>query len=98
MSIFGLTMRAGLAVAVVLPALVASVPAKASNSTGALIGGLVAGALVGSAVTAATQPKTYYYAPPPPPPPGYYPPPPRPVYGPGYCGAPPYPPCRTPVY
>lgn len=92
-------MRAALAVAVALPLLAVSPPAQASNSTGALIGGLVAGALVGSVVTSAVnQPKTYYYAPPPPPPPAYYPPPPRPVYGPGYCGAPPYPPCRTPVY
>ncbi|RTL99030.1 hypothetical protein [Ancylobacter sp. FA202] len=93
-------MRAALAVAIALPLLAVSPPAQASNSTGALIGGLVAGALVGSVVTSAVnQPKTYYYAPPPPPPPAYYPPPPpRPVYGPGYCGAPPYPPCRTPVY
>jgi len=96
----GWMIRATLALAVALPLLAVSPPAHAGNSTGALIGGLVAGALVGSAVTAAVnQPKTYYYAPPPPPPPAYYPPPPpRPVYGPGYCGAPPYPPCRTPVY
>ncbi|WP_371348270.1 hypothetical protein [Ancylobacter sp. IITR112] len=95
----GWVIRVTLALAVALPLLAASRPAQASNSTGALIGGLVAGALIGSAVTAAAnQPKTYYYAPPPPPPPAYYPPPPRPVYGPGYCGAPPYPPCRTPVY
>lgn len=101
MSLFRTPLRLTLAVAIALPALVAAgQPVQAGNSTGALIGGLVAGALVGSAITAATQPKTYYYAPPPPPPPAYYPPPPppRPVYGPGYCGAPPYPPCRTPVY
>ena len=99
-TVLGWTMRAALALAVALPLLAVSPPAQASNSTGALIGGLVAGALVGSVVTSAVnQPKTYYYAPPPPPPPAYYPPPPpRPVYGPGYCGAPPYPPCRTPVY
>ncbi|MDQ0346848.1 hypothetical protein [Ancylobacter vacuolatus] len=97
--VFKWMMRAALAVAIALPLLAASPPAQASNSTGALIGGLVAGALIGSVVTsAASQPKTYYYAPPPPPPPAYYPPPPRPAYGPGYCGAPPYPPCRTPVY
>ncbi|WP_029352378.1 hypothetical protein [Bosea sp. 117] len=75
--------------------LAGATPASAHNSTGALIGGLVAGALIGGVVSAATTP--------PPPPPTYYygPPrayaPPAPVYGPGYCGAPPYPPCRTPV-
>ncbi|WP_245515914.1 hypothetical protein [Ancylobacter aquaticus] len=98
-NVLGWTMRLALAIAIALPLLAVSPPAQASNSTGALIGGLVAGALIGSVVTsAANQPKTYYYAPPPPPPPAYYPPPPRPAYGPGYCGAPPYPPCRTPVY
>ncbi|CAA0109817.1 Uncharacterised protein [Starkeya nomas] len=98
MSKFATTMRAGLVLAVVLPALAVSQPVYAHNSTGALIGGLVAGALIGSVATAATQPpRTYYYAPPPPP--AYYVPArPVPAYGPGYCGAPPYPPCRTPVY
>ncbi|MDF2617686.1 MAG: hypothetical protein K0S00_345 [Xanthobacteraceae bacterium] len=99
MSVLRSTLRGGLALAIVLPMMTASLPVQAKNSTGALIGGLVAGALIGSAVTAATQPKTYYYAPPPPPPPPvYYAPRPAPAYGPGYCGAPPYPPCRTPVY
>ncbi len=97
---FGSLLRLGLVLAALVPSLIVSAPPARANDTGALIGGLVAGALVGSAVTAATRPKPYYYygPPPPPPPPAYYPPPPRPVYGPGYCGAPPYPPCRTPVY
>lgn len=81
--------------------LFAATPARANN-TGALVGGLIAGALIGGAVTAAANEQRhrnnyYYYGGPPP---AYYaPPPPRPapVYGPGYCGAPPYPPCRTPV-
>jgi len=89
-------LRAAMIAAVLAPALLvqAPAPAEAKNNTGALIGGLVAGALIGGAVTAATtRPDPYYYyAPPPPPPPPRYP-----AYGPGYCGAPPYPPCRTPV-
>jgi len=93
MGFVGTTLRASLAVAVLVSGLATAAPARAHNNTGALIGGLVAGALVGSAVTAASRPRYYY---PPPPPPVYYPP--APVYAPGYCGAPPYPPCRTPVY
>ncbi|MFT0862299.1 hypothetical protein [Ancylobacter sp. G4_0304] len=89
------TLKAGIVLAALAGAMIAPMPAQAHNSTGALIGGLIGGAILGSAVTAATQPPRYYYPPPPPP---VYVPPPAPVYGPGYCGAPPYPPCRTPVY
>lgn len=91
--------KVALALAILAPALVVAPPARANN-TGAFIGGLVGGAILGSALTAATRPppppRYYYPPPPPPPPPAYYRP--APVYGPGYCGAPPYPPCRTPVY
>ena len=67
-------------------------PAKAHNNAGAFVGGLVAGAVLGGAVAAASQPRPYpyygypprYYPPPPPPPPYAYPP---------YCGYYPYPPC-----
>jgi hypothetical protein len=65
-----------------------SAPARAHHG-GALVGGLIAGAIVGSAI-AASKPKHkkyYYYGGPPP---VYYP---APVYGPAYCGYPPYPPC-----
>jgi len=90
-------LKVALAMAALAPSLLVSAPAQAhNNDAGALIGGLVAGALIGGAVTAATRPRPYYYYPPPPPP-AYYAPPPGPVYGGGYCGAPPYPPCRTPV-
>lgn len=82
-------------------ALAAATPARAHIDTGALVGGLIAGAVIGGAVVAASEPhhhsNYYYYGGPAP---VYYPPPPPvygPVYGPGYCGAPPYPPCRTPV-
>ncbi len=83
-------------------ALTAAAPAQAHNDTGALVGGLIAGAVIGGAVVAASEhhhhhDNYYYYGGPAP---AYYPPPPPvygPVYGPGYCGAPPYPPCRTPV-
>jgi hypothetical protein len=66
----------------------ASAPARAHHG-GALVGGLVAGAIVGSAIasTKHKHKKYYYYGGPAP---VYYPP--R-VYGPAYCGYPPYPPC-----
>jgi hypothetical protein len=76
-------------------------PASAHDGrNAALIGGLVAGALLGAAGAAAAgsppPPPDYYYGGPPPgygyrryPPPGYYPPPPPPG-----CGYYPYPPCR----
>jgi hypothetical protein len=51
-----------------------------------VIGGVAAGAIIGSAI--ANSPPPGYYPPPPgyypPPPPGYYPPPPPAAYGPGY--------------
>jgi hypothetical protein len=43
-----------------------------------IIGGVAAGAIIGSAIANSPPPPGYY-----PPPPGYYPPPP-PAYGPGY--------------
>jgi len=99
MSRFGSLLRTGLALAALAPSFIVAAPPARANDTGALIGGLIAGAVVGSAVAAATRPRPhYYYGYGAPPPPAYYPPPPRPVYGPGYCGAPPYPPCRMPVY
>lgn len=38
-----------------------------------VIGGLAAGAIIGSAIANNPPPPPAYYAPPPPPPPGYYP-------------------------
>src|ERR1700689_1978923 len=77
-----------------LASLAAPAPANAGCigcAVGAgLLGGLFAGAVVGSAI-ANTPPPGYYY---PPPPPGYYPPPPGAYYAPpppGY-GPPPGPP------
>lgn len=81
----------------------ATTPASARyGRNAAFVGGLLAGAVAGAAVAGAVDaPRPYYYyrnpyyarpyGPwgygPPPPPPYYY-------YGrPGYCGAPPYPPC-----
>jgi hypothetical protein len=66
----------------------ASAPVRAHHG-GALVGGLIAGAIVGSAIASAKprHHKHYYYGGPAP---VYYP---RPVYGPAYCGFPPYPPC-----
>ena len=79
-----------------LAALAAPAPANAGCVgcwVGAgLLGGLFAGAVVGSAI-ANSPPPGYYYPPPPPgyypPPPGaYYPPPPPGAYGPPPPGAP----------
>jgi hypothetical protein len=82
-----------------LAALAAPAPANAGCigcAVGAgIIGGVAAGAIVGSAI--ANSPPPGYYPPPPgyyPPPPGYYPPPPPPpgAYGPPPPGAQPPPP------
>jgi hypothetical protein len=51
-----------------------------------IVGGVAAGAIIGSAIANSPPPPPAYY-PPPPPPPGYYPPPPAAYYpppGPGY--------------
>lgn len=64
-----------------------------------ILGGLAAGAIVGTAVANSAPPPGYYY---PPPPPGYYPPPPGayappPPPGAAY-GPPPPPPGPAPAY
>jgi hypothetical protein len=69
-----------------------TIPAQAHHhdNAGAFVGGLVAGAVLGGAAVAASQPRPYYYQPYPAYP--HYPPP----YGyayPPYCGYAPYPPC-----
>jgi len=80
----------GLAAATAVAGLLATHPAEARiGRGGALVGGLLAGAVVGSAIAAdARRPRVkYYYGGP-----AYYP---APAY-PSYCGAPPYPPCPVP--
>jgi hypothetical protein len=56
----------------IAPALMASEPVHAANNTGAVIGGLIAGAAIGAAVSSANRhpPPVYVPRPPPPPPPG----------------------------
>jgi hypothetical protein len=57
-----------LAAAVTLGSLSAPDPAAAKNNTGAIIGGLIAGAAIGAAVSSQIrQPKTVYVPTPPPP-------------------------------
>ena len=58
--------------------------ATAAPSARAFIGGVAAGAIIGSAIANSPPPPPAYY--PPPPPPGYYPPPAAygPPPGPGY--------------
>jgi hypothetical protein len=87
-SLIGLVAAAGIGLA----SLAAPAPANAGCygcAVGAgIIGGVAAGAIIGSAI--ANSPPPGYYPPPPdyyPPPPGYYPPPPAAYYpppGPGY--------------
>jgi hypothetical protein len=82
---------------------IAATPASARyGRNAAFVGGLLAGAVAGAAITGAAEyPRPYYYYRNPyyyPGPRVYYaPPPPPPVYyygrRPGYCGVPPYPPC-----
>jgi hypothetical protein len=86
----------GCAVGVVL--LPADAGAHHSSSfVGGLLGGALAGAVISDVAREHHHDHYYYVAPAP----VYQAPPPRPVpgvvYRPGYCGAPPYPPCRTPV-
>ncbi|PZQ12998.1 MAG: hypothetical protein DI565_15115 [Ancylobacter novellus] len=78
----------GFAAATAIAGVLATQPAEARiGRGGALVGGLLAGAVVGSAIAAdARRPRVkYYYGGP-----AYYAPPPA------YCGAPPYPPCPVP--
>ncbi len=79
-SIIGLTAAAGIGLA----SLAVPAPANAGCwgcAVGAgVIGGVAAGAIIGSAIAANPPPPGYY--PPPPPPPGYYPPPPAAYYPP----------------
>ncbi|MFC3695451.1 hypothetical protein [Chenggangzhangella methanolivorans] len=80
----------GLAAATALAGALATQPAEARiGRGGALVGGLLAGAVVGSAIADANRrPRVkYYYGGP-----AYYA---APAY-PSYCGAPPYPPCPVP--
>ncbi|MGE0213438.1 MAG: hypothetical protein AB7S41_17245 [Parvibaculaceae bacterium] len=88
-------LRFGAAVLVAGAMIAASAPTPAeAHGKGALVGGLIAGALVGGAIAASAKKHHdhYYYGGPVYPGPGYYPPPPPP-YAPVYCGVPPYPPC-----
>jgi hypothetical protein len=82
-SLIGLVAAAGIGLA----SLAAPAPANAGCfgcAVGAgIIGGVAAGAIIGSAIANSPPPPGYY----PPPPPGYYPPPPAaygPPPGPGY--------------
>ncbi len=84
-SVIGLVATAGIGLA----SLAVPAPAQAGCFGCAVgvgvIGGVAAGAIIGSAIASAPPPGYY---PPPPPPPGYYPPPPAAYYppppGPGY--------------
>jgi hypothetical protein len=83
-SLIGLAAATGIALASI------SVPGTANAAcfgcaVGAgVLGGVAAGAIIGSAIANSPPPPPAYY---PPPPPGYYPPPPG--YGPGYGPPPP---------